>query len=226
MSQHIVAIPAYNPDGRLLRLVEELRDSFEPFILVVDDGSAEASRDVFASLEEMGLKVLKHEVNKGKGAALKLAASYVLENFPGKGFVAADADGQHKPEDILGVCLEMEKNPDSLILGVRDFSRKGIPMKSKLGNRLASLAFLITTGQRVADTQTGLRGMPASFMEEFSLIQGDRFEFEMNALSTAAKKLGIVQVPIQTIYEDNNKGTHFRAIEDSVMICRCLFSKA
>lgn len=225
MNQQIVAIPAYNPDARLLRLAEELRDSFDPFILIVDDGSAEASSGVFTSLEEMGCTVLRHDVNKGKGAALKLAASYVLENFPGKGFATADADGQHKPEDILGICMAQESAPDSLILGVRDFSGKDIPIKSKLGNRLASFAFLVTTGQRVTDTQTGLRGIPASFMDEFSCIQGDRFEFEMNALSISAKKLGIVQIPIQTIYEDNNKGTHFRAFEDSVMICRCLFAK-
>ena len=89
-------------------------------ILIVDDGSGPDYASYFEECKTLGCTVLTHEVNKGKGAALKSAASYIMETY-GKdcGMITADADGQHRPRDIARVARDMELYPNELVLGTR-----------------------------------------------------------------------------------------------------------
>jgi len=161
-----------------------------------------------------------HSKNMGKGVALKTGMAYAANIYPdAPGYVTADADGQHAPEDILNVARMLEENPASLILGTRDFNNVKTPFKSKWGNRITSLAYLLSTGERCPDTQTGLRGIPMSWTKELLKIPGDRYEYEMNVLLEAGKsRIPFVEVPIETIYLNENKASHFHAIKDSARI--------
>lgn len=214
--KNIVIIPAFRPSEVLVTLVESL--GRENQVLVVDDGSGEAYKNIFQQLP----LVLTHERNMGKGHGIKTALQYIQQNHSQEemfGIVTVDCDGQHSVEDALHVMETAVCNPGQLILGARDF-QGNIPWKSKLGNSLTRSLFRIMNHCRLQDTQTGLRGFTSDMLTDFLRIPGERYEYEMRVLSFCAKnKISIKEVPIQTIYHDaKNTGTHFRAVRDSLLV--------
>ena len=217
----IVLIPSYEPDIRLVRLVESLRMVRGLRVLVVDDGSGPAYAALFAAVAALGATVLVHEVNRGKGAALKTGFSHALATWPGESLVCADSDGQHAPADILRVGGAIAEGPD-VVLGVRRFTGR-VPLRSRIGNDLTRRLFALATGVPIIDTQTGLRGYPSRVLPWLLDIPGDRFDYELRTLLAAAReRRSTVQVEIETIYLDDNASSHFRPVRDSALIYRQL----
>lgn len=216
----IVIIPALNPDEKLITLVEKLK-ALDLRTIVVNDGSTPGYEIIFDILrEKLECVVCTHTTNRGKGVALKTGIAYAANVYPdASGYVTADADGQHAPKDILRIAAVLEENPDHVILGTRNFNNGRVPFKSKWGNRITSFAFLLSTGQKCPDTQTGLRGIPKGLTKAVLAIPGDRYEYEMNVLLEIGKnRVPFVEVPIETIYMNGNEASHFHAIKDSARI--------
>lgn len=231
MKKVAIVIPAYEPDARLIELLAALNEKEMGPVYIVDDGSGNAYKHIFeqsgALIEKMGGCLLTHEKNRGKGRALKTAFEYILKIEPEViAVVTADSDGQHTCECIGRVMDAIQKNDESLILGVRKFDTDGIPWKSRFGNSLTEKIFKYVTGVHITDTQTGLRGIPRSYMKELLDLKGERFEFEMRMLIDAAEKRKIIEVPIKTIYDsEENHQTHFNPLKDSIRIYRILAEK-
>jgi len=216
----VIIIPALNPDEKLISVVDELKKNNLP-IVVINDGSRQECDEIFERLKsEYQCDICVHKVNMGKGNALKTGIRYASVKYPDScGYVTADADGQHAAGDILKTVEALEKNQDSLIVGTRNFSGKNIPFKSRWGNRITSLVFMLSMGKRCPDTQTGLRGIPGRYTKACLSIPGERFQYEMNMLLEFARsKIPFVFVPISTIYLEGNKSSHFHAVRDSVRI--------
>lgn len=214
-------VPVYNPEPGLKRLCEELLAAFET-VIVVDDGSCEQTED-FASLPE-GIRLLRHPVNRGKGRAIKTAIAWLKKNAAGiKVAVFADGDGQHRIDDIVAVadraCAE-----DRVVLGVRDFSGKGIPFRSRFGNVLTSFLVRLIYHFPIRDTQTGLRAIPRRLFDMMLTTRGERYEYEMRLFGRLRERHEpLAQVPIETIYIANNRASHFHPIRDSIRVYRGLF---
>ena len=172
-----VIIPSYEPDDKLLGLIDELNNAGLSPIVVVDDGSEAAKfGDIFDKVKEKGAIVLKHAVNMGKGRALKTAFNYCLNEFPEiAGVVTADSDGQHGPDDIKKCMQALLENPTALVLGVRDFNQGGIPARSVFGNKTTSRVMKVLLGMTISDTQTGLRGIGTECMRYLRTEDGERF---------------------------------------------------
>ena len=128
----IVLIPAYEPDGSLIQVLKELEE--RGFVrVVVDDGSSAKCQTVFDEVSGHAV-LLRHEVNKGKGEALKTGMRYIAEHFPEDSIVVtADADGQHTVPDIERITLGVGETPDALVLGSRKMEGK-VPLRSRFGN--------------------------------------------------------------------------------------------
>lgn len=222
----IVLIPSLEPDEKLPDYIKELKEYGLSHILVVDDGSGKKYEDIFHALEEDGCTVLRHQANLGKGSALKTGYKYIKENMSGYScIVTADSDGQHVAEDVHRLAKEAGDQSDALILGVRDFKRAGIPFKSFVGNRVTSAVFAAVYGKYLPDTQTGLRAFGLRLVDQMIGIKGERFEYETQVLITCIRsKIPILTIPIQTVYENENKGTHFNAVKDSIKIMRMILS--
>ena len=219
----IVVIPALYPDGKLISLVNELKEQ-GMHTVVVDDGSGKDYAELFQQLKaDYHCDLCIHPANRGKGVALKTATAYIREHYPDcPGFVTADADGQHAVASIKKVADNLLHNPEALILGTRNFEDREIPFRSRFGNAATSCVFRLATGITCKDTQTGLRGIPMLYAERCLAISGDRYEYEMNQLMSFAKnKIPMIQVPIQTIYIENNRASHFNPVKDS---CRIYFN--
>lgn len=219
MSEIVILIPAFNPDESLADLAESLKRLDFSNIIVIDDGSSPKCRYVFQKVKAMGCHIVSHEVNRGKGAALKSGIREAVRMFgKGNAYVTADADGQHLPNDICKVALQLWQRQDVLVLGTRSFEGSDVPWKSRWGNRITSFFFRITNGIYCPDTQTGLRGIPACLEELAEKEEGDRYDYEMNFLTDAVKQADICFVPIKTVYKDQNRTSHFRPFADSLLV--------
>lgn len=219
-----ILIPAYKPDKILVSLSEKLLEQGFGEVIIVNDGSGEAFDPIFKSVEALGCTLLIHEINKGKGRALKTGFHYILESKPNiHGVITADADGQHLVEDIIRIGKELLKTESTIVLGSRAFSGD-VPLKSRFGNTLTRSIFNFVSGQKVRDTQTGLRGIPVSALEKMTTLKGERYEFEMNMLLEAKRSsLDIKEVEIETVYINDNSGSHFNPLVDSWKIYKQIF---
>lgn len=219
-------IPAYNPDQKLIAYVNELCNSFFECIIIVNDGSDESCQNIFDACAGYDkCIILNNPKNMGKGYSLKTGMKYFQKNLADfDGVVTCDADGQHLPCDTMKIAETLYINKDSLIIGCRDFSKSNIPARSSFGNKITSQIFKLLYRQNISDTQTGLRGIPSSLISFMLGVSGNRFEYETNVLiSCFNNKIEIKQVPISTIYINDNSSSHFRAVVDSVKIYWVIF---
>jgi putative flippase GtrA len=215
-----VLVPAWQPETRMVPLVEELVAAGFAAIVTLDDGSSAACQPVFAALEAIpSVTVLRHAVNLGKGRALKSCFNFVLSEMPAiAAVVTADADGQHTAVDIVRVAQALTLAPDRFILGTRLFAA-AVPLRSRFGNLLTKQVFGFMTGARVSDTQTGLRAFPRALLPELMTLPGERYEYEMTVLAHLCRAGRTpLEVPIQTVYIDGNRSSHFDPVLDSMRI--------
>ncbi|MEE5993605.1 MAG: bifunctional glycosyltransferase family 2/GtrA family protein [Oscillospiraceae bacterium] len=213
----IALIPAYKPCDEMIHTVKQLYDNHFD-VVVVNDGSGNDYEPVFRIAENIA-SVISHETNKGKGEALKTGMQYIYEHFvPPYIVVTADADGQHKTEDIIHVSETAEQFPDTLILGSRKFDND-VPIRSRFGNAVTRTVYHISSGQKIDDTQTGLRAFSDKLLPEMLSVAGSRYEYEMNVLMEMPRRnIPIKEVTIQTVYLDGNSSSHFHAVKDSFRI--------
>lgn len=220
-----ILIPAYKPDEKLVVLVKDLQAVGFSDLVVVDDGGGGDYASLFNQCAALGCVVLHHGINMGKGRALKTGLNHCLvRGLAGTGIITADADGQHTPADILRIADAMAESSDRLVLGVRHFSGH-VPLRSRFGNSITRRLFALINGETIQDTQTGLRGLPDSLIPLFLSLAGERYEYEMNMLlAIRPNAIPIRQVPIETIYIEGNKSSHFNTILDSARIYRLLLA--
>ena len=242
----VVVLPSLNPNEKFDRVVDGLREAGFQRIMIVDDGSDEQHQVHFARTEAFPecfvihhernkgkhfarteafpeCFVLHHERNKGKGRALKDGFVEVLKRFPdAEGVITIDGDGQHLTKDIIACGNRMLQEGNQIILGCRDFDLPGVPPRSVAGNKTTSRMFRLY-GIRLSDTQTGLRAIPMRYLSRFTAIEGERFEYETNMLLKMKRRgIGFVEQPIETVYEDENLGSHYNAVKDSWRIFRIM----
>lgn len=220
-----IIIPSLNPDEKLMKTVEGILGKGFHNIVVVDDGSDEEHKKPFEYAAERGCKVLVHEVNKGKGRALKTAFEHCLTCSDCIGVITVDGDGQHGADDIYNCGKEMLRhNNQRVILGCRDFSEENVPFKSRYGNNITKFAFRVLCGIKISDTQTGLRAIPAQYLKAMTEYKGERFEYETNMLlEMKSQGIPFSEVKIETIYLDDNASTHFHPWRDSFRIYKIIF---
>ena len=213
----IILIPAYEPDNKLTNLVNELSNE-NINILIVDDGSGLSYKNIFDKCKEYA-DVISYEINIGKGYALKTGLKYIKDNYKEPYIVVTmDSDGQHTVSDAKKLIKEIDYNERVLIIGKR-IRNDNTPLRSRIGNSITRFIYRMTTGLDVYDTQSGLRVFNNTLIDYLIDIEGNRFEYEMNVLlKCAIDKIKIREVEIETIYIDNNSGSHFNTIKDSYRI--------
>ena len=221
-----ILIPSLEPDERLPAYIRKLEESGFGTIIVVDDGSSESFQPVFSEVENIERTVvLHHDVNHGKGVALKTGYRYILEHLPDvKGIITADADGQHTVPDCIRLAEKLKEGERAVYLGSRNFDLPDIPPKSRSGNKITSTVFKLFYGVWLPDTQTGLRAFHREDLPFMINVSGERYEYEMKVLiACATKKIPIIPVTIETIYENGkNEGTHFHPVRDSYRIYKVI----
>lgn len=215
-----VILPSYNPGQKLPEAIKTLTEAGFDDIIVVNDGSRDECIHFFDEISDSpNVTVLNHEKNMGKGRALKTAFRFFLDNRKDmSGVVTTDDDLQHSCKDIIACANEMEES-NMAVFGARSFKGDNIPPKSRIGNNITSFTFRFLCGIKITDTQTGLRAIPRDYLPVLSDVSGERFEYETNMLlSMKQNDLAFKELPIETIYNDNNSETHFNPLKDSIKI--------
>lgn len=212
-------VPAYEPAETLPEVIRGFGKLFS-HIIVVNDGSSQRCSKTFEEIRRLkNTTLLEQAVNLGKGSALKVAFNHFLLHDPlSCGVVTMDADGQHRPEDVKLITKAFADSPSVMHLGVRDFS-KDPPWKSYLGNVITRRVFEFFTRFRLSDTQSGLRSIPRDLIHSLMTIRSYGYDFELEMLFQARKSgVLIAEIPIQTIYFDDNRRSSFNPVIDSTRI--------
>lgn len=207
-------VPAFDAASTVGEVVRSLRACWpEPdAVIVVDDGSGDATGRIAS---EAGAVVLCHPDNRGKGAALCTAMRHALD----AGFdfaVTVDADGQHPAAEALRL-LHAPAEPRALVLGVRDLAGAGAPKKNRASNAISNFFLSLFSGQRLADTQCGLRRYPIATTLALG-AGGQGYAFEAEVLLRAIRaRVPVVEVPIEVVYPPG-RVTHFHSVRDPARI--------
>ena len=222
MRDFAVLIPAYRPKRSLPRYVNDLLKNEVAQVIVINDGNEPEYDPLFQQLAEFErCIVLKHPQNQGKGAGLKTGFRYFSEHFPEiSGVVTADADGQHLIKNVINVGECLVKRKCDFVLGIRDFDRKKVPIRSYIGNTLTSRIGRLLFGVYVQDTQTGLRGIATKELPWLIELPGNHFDYEMTMLIQLIKqKKRTIRVDIEAVYEEEHV-SYFDTYGDTLKIAK------
>ena len=121
--------------------------------------------------------------------------------------------------DIEKVIEKTTSSEQHLIIGCRKFTGY-VPLRSKIGNWFARISFKLLTGVKISDTQSGLRAYRGAELSKLISISGDRYEYEMNCLMVYRNSFD--KIPIETVYEEGNKSSHYRPSMDSVRVLQTI----
>ena len=215
---HAVIITLYCENRRTIKLCSELSELGAENIVIVNDG-CNPNSEFFNELKSIGCHIVNLGGNSGKGASIRAGLKFAHDKLYNiSGFITADADGQHKAEDIMKISRALELRPDSLVLGRRNMKKSKAPFAVRLGHRISSVYFRVITGTSCKDTQTGLRGIPVSLYEIAMQTSGDRFDYEMNFLTRCAdRKIPFYNVNITADYSGGQKSS-YRLVKDTYLI--------
>jgi len=194
-----VIVPALNPLPSLIDYIKELLQLEIESIIIVNDGSDAKYQTIFNELKKLEkCIVMDHDTNRGKGRALKTGFTFCLRNLPEvKSVLTVGAHGQHKIQDVEQLIHNAKLFSDGIILGVRDFHSKEVPLKNRLGNSAASILFELLFHKRILDTQTGLRCIPKQALHWLLKVPGESFSYDSNMLVEAIKRqFPIYEIPI------------------------------
>lgn len=198
-----IVIPLYNEQSHILNLLKDLSKYKLP-VVVVDDGSTDTTSLKLRGANGSQVKVLTHNINLGKGAAMKTGADYVFSKGA-DAVIFMDSDGQHSVSDLPKFIEEIKNDKFDLFFGTR-VSSYGVPLVRFLGNKFASVVVGLLFNVYVSDSLCGFRGLTKKAYKKISW-ESDGYGVEIEMIARMAKnKLKFTEIPVETIYHDSVKG--------------------
>lgn len=189
-----VIIPAYNEKGTIRAIVEKVREVDLPKeILVVDDGSADGTRDILANLGYSDVRVILHERNQGKGAAIRTGVAQATGDY----VIIQDADLEYDPFEYPKLLQPIEENRADVVYGSR-FRGKlaGMSAVQRAGNLFLTIVTNLLYGTSLSDMETCYKVIPSRLLKTIPLrSRGFDFEPEITA-KLLRRGCRIVEVPI------------------------------
>lgn len=222
LNQIVFVVPCYNAGDRVMPVLEKLVQQ-GPRVLVVDDGSTDGCLD---GVDNLDVECLRLPENRGKGFALVAGFRHALEDDSVTAVGAIDADGQHDPNEVPKIVEAFMREDADLVIGARNFDDPSVPKLNRFGNRSTIRITSFLMGAKLPDTQSGFRLYSRRFLEKaLPKVKTGRYETEMDLLVRAVRwKYKVVSVPIQTIYEEGNRSSHFKNVPDATRIIYRLLS--
>jgi|TARA_B110000914_G_C15507958_1_gene469275 glycosyltransferase involved in cell wall biosynthesis len=211
-----VIIPTYNNEGTLKRVIDGVL-KYTQHIILVNDGATDSTSKILSNYSQ--LQQIHVEKNKGKGNSLRLAFKHAVTlNY--QYAITIDSDGQHFPDDIPAFVNELEKSEDKnlLLIGARNMRQKDVPKKSSFGNTFSNFWFLVETGIKLQDTQSGFRLYPLKTIKKIKFYTS-KFEFEIEVIVKSAwAGVTLKSIPVRVLYDETERVSHFRPFKDFTRI--------
>ncbi len=196
-----VIIPAYNEERFIGSVVLAAR-RYAGVVLVVDDGSTDATAEIAAAA---GGVLIAHEQNLGKGAALNTGLHEARKLCPDV-VVLIDGDGQHRPQDMSRVIEPILTGQADIVVGSRYLDHESnVPRQRVFGHRVFTLLTNRASGLKLTDSQSGYRALSPRALEALIFhSNGFSVESEMQFIAHE-QRLRVVEVPILIQYRDKPK---------------------
>ncbi|SHL37762.1 DUF2062 domain-containing protein [Flavobacterium saccharophilum] len=208
-----VIVPTYNNHKTLRKVLDSVLD-FTPNVIIVNDGSTDETFEILQSYSQ--LTQIHHPNNLGKGRALRNGFRKAIE-MKFEYAITIDSDGQHFASDIPSFIEEIQKEPNSLLIGSRNMTQENVPKKSSFGNKFSNFWFKFETGIKLEDTQSGFRLYPLNLIPK--KFYTNKFEFEIEVIVRSAwKGITVKNIPIQVLYDPAERVSHFRPFQDFTRI--------
>ncbi|HLC56654.1 MAG TPA: glycosyltransferase family 2 protein [Candidatus Nanoarchaeia archaeon] len=196
----IALICAYNEEKHIKEIIEKTLKHV-PDVLIVNDGSID---NTVNEVKKTKAKIVNHEINKGKGEALKTGFNYCLKNGY-ENIITLDGDGQHDPNEIPLLLNKMNEGYD-IVIGTR--KRNKMPIIRKISNTISSNLVSKRANIEIKDSQSGFRVINSEILKNLNL-EASNFDLESEILIKAAKKgYKIGNENITTIYADERSKMH------------------
>lgn len=211
-------IPALNAQKSIGGVVKETR-RYVDTVVVIDDGSTDRTGD---AARESGATVLRHEVNRGKGASLKTGFAYAVENGY-DGVITLDADGQHLPSEIPKILGAHEESGADLVIGGRSHLFGEMLPRRRMANRFSAWAIAKAAGTRVTDSQSGFRFYSTKLLRAVRL-RTNGFDMESEVIVRAGRGgFKILTTPISLGFIDGISTSHYKPLKDTLRIAWTVF---
>ncbi|MEG1553483.1 MAG: DUF2062 domain-containing protein [Rikenellaceae bacterium] len=210
----LVVIPTYNNAGTLANVIGEVKQ-YTNNILIVNDGSTD---DTLTTIKSSTVEYISYLPNKGKGYAIRQSFKYALEQ--GYDYVLTlDSDGQHYASDISNFAKQLSETPNTLIIGARNLKADNMPSKNTFANKFSNFWYLIETGKKLEDTQSGYRLYPIRKIGDMRYFS-NRYEFEVEVIVRAAwRGVNVINIPIHVYYPpQEERVSHFKPLKDFTRI--------
>ena len=211
-----VLIPTYNNERTLKRVLNGVL-AITNHVIVVNDGSTDSTSDILKTYSQVAQ--IHFPENKGKGLALREGFKKAISS--GYDYaITIDSDGQHFPSDIPNFihALEDSNTKNLLLIGARNMEQEGVPGKSSFGNKFSNFWFWFETGIKLQDTQSGFRMYPLNSIKNITFYT-TKFEFEIEVIVKSAwRDVNVENIPIQVLYDQNERVSHFRPFKDFTRI--------
>lgn len=197
-----IVIPAYHEATVIGEVIRDIRSAGYGNIIVVDDGSTDDTSKQAKAAEAI---VLRHKLNRGKGAATKTgieAAKLLHADI----IVTMDGDGQHDPEDIDRLVKPIRENRCDVALGTRLKNPAGMPWYKIWHNRIGNIITWYLYGLYVTDSQSGFRAYSRHAAELIN-TRTDRYEYDSEVIREIyAYRLKYREIPIKVRYTEYSMG--------------------
>jgi glycosyltransferase involved in cell wall biosynthesis len=198
-----VVIPFCNEKKHLSSVLKSVSKYSLP-IVVVDDGSKDGSGAEVKGLKIKDLTLLTHNVNLGKGAALKTGAEYAF-NKGADAVIFMDSDGQHLATDLPKFLEVLKSGKYGVVFGSRNLGM-GVPLVRYLGNKIASVFSAALFKVYVSDATCGFRALTRNGYEKIKW-ESEGYGVEIEMVARVGKyNVKHLEVPVETVYLDDVKG--------------------
>ncbi len=212
MSKICFIIPYFNHAQTIKKVATELV-KYEIPIIIIDDGS---DLEAKSALNDINATILTHQINSGKGAAIKTAAKYAFEN----GFThmfQIDADAQHDLNRVEEFLKMHKSSPKAMICGYGEYGEDAPKIRLYVRKITAFWVYINTLGASFKDTMTGFRIYPVD-LAVLKATRSDRMEFDIEVLIRFYRhKTPIIFAPVAVRY---GAVSHFRAFRDNLLISK------
>lgn len=202
----VVGVPAYNEESGIGSTILGAK-KYADEIVVVDDGSTDRTSDI---LEQAGVTVLRHERNRGKGAAVRTLFAHA-KGMECDALVLIDADGQHSPADVPALAEPVVSGDADIVIGSRYLDpdeADETPFYRRFGQIVLDYTTSRVTGADLTDTQSGFRAFSPDALDRLDLTT-DGMGVESEMIDSATNEgLSITERAIEARYDDLEGQTH------------------
>ena len=190
-----IVIPLYNEGNSIKEVIKRIPNHLKTEIIVIDDGSTDNSVRIVNEIKNEYIKLIRHKINKGYGAAILTGFSHARGNI----VITMDSDGQHTPEEIPNLIEPIINNRADVVVGSRYLGKLffKVPIYTRIGEHIINLFLWLLYRQRIGNNQNGFRAFKREVIEKLKVMNHTGMAFTTEILfKCASNSYKLYEIPM------------------------------